>query len=304
MKRIIIPENRLSEPRLAKFQEWKNNKTQEQLTTEKPSKLWSKFVKTKCYDELKDFLLENQGKICCYCGSPLIKPNHADIEHLIPKSKDSEFIFDEHNLFVACSTQKEAGENITIEYQVTEKEVERFSNDWERFKNYLCNTYSTNESNIYWKKGEEKEPISSIKKFPEGKKLLFITAKPKNICNNSKNNSLIHFDLKDEKLDSYFSYNDTGEILATNVSEPLKTEIQNDLDNILNLNCRYLKECRTELYKAMQQTVNELFESSENIQDDLYKLINGYAVPNEYSELEPYCFVKIYVIQNFLSEFS
>lgn len=304
MRKIKISENRLSDSRLLRFYEWREKLSEEQRTNEKPSELWNKFIKTKIYDGLKDFLSENQGKICCYCGSSLIKPNHADIEHLKPKSSDKALIFNEHNLFIACSVQKEAGEHITIEYQVTEKDTKRFSSDLQRFKHYLCDNYSIEESSIYWcKTGQENnknEPVSTLTKFPQGKKLLLITDKPKNTCNNAKNNSFIHFDLKDEKLESHFSYNDAGEIIATDASEPFKAEIQKDLDEILNLNCDYLKDRRAERYKAIQLAINELFESSENIAQDLNKLSEGYSTPNEYNELEPYCFVKLHVINDFL----
>lgn len=300
MRRIKIPNDRFDDKRLQRFLEWKKGK-EEQLLTKKPAELWDKFVKTNIYKGLKDFLSENQGKICCYCGSPLIRANHADIEHLKPKSVNQDFIFDEDNLFIACSTQKEAGEYITIEYPVTEKDVKRFTGDWQRFKNYLCSTYSIDESKISLYKPKEKdEPISTLTKFPEGKKLLLITTKPKNTCNNAKNNSLIHFDLKDEKLESYFSYDDAGEITATDASG-LKGKIQKDLNEVLNLNCDYLKDRRAGRYEAMQLAINGLFESSENIEQDLKDLFKGYSTPDEeYNELEPYCFVKLYVINNFL----
>jgi uncharacterized protein (TIGR02646 family) len=52
-------------------------------------------------DELRDYLLAEQGQICCYCMQRISKEN-MKVEHWQPQSKYSEKQLDYQNLLAAC----------------------------------------------------------------------------------------------------------------------------------------------------------------------------------------------------------
>ncbi len=120
---INLPDS--TDERFLKFIIWVKDNADELLNSDKKAKeIWNKFRKKEnLYHALKELLAENQGFVCCYCGSPINKKEQSDIEHLKPKSKDEykNLIFATENLFVSCSSGDE-----NSEYIVNPKDLERF----------------------------------------------------------------------------------------------------------------------------------------------------------------------------------
>ncbi len=70
----------------------------------KGHKSWGDACLSKLKTRLKEYLIKNQDEICCYCyrnisGEFLMV---LDIEHILPKSKYSEFMFNLNNLAISC----------------------------------------------------------------------------------------------------------------------------------------------------------------------------------------------------------
>lgn len=53
---------------------------------------------------LKDYLNEEQGGVCCYCGAKLQYPDtgHYSVEHVRPRSKYPELVGEYRNLLLSC----------------------------------------------------------------------------------------------------------------------------------------------------------------------------------------------------------
>lgn len=69
------------------------------------------------FSNLKQFLYEEQGGICCYCGAKLEYPYGAPyrVEHVKPKEKYPELVGEYKNLLLSCrSTQEEDETRRTI----------------------------------------------------------------------------------------------------------------------------------------------------------------------------------------------
>ena len=304
MRTIIINDTTKLDKRLITFLAWVD-KQAEFIAKKEPKDLWEGFTKTLIYDNLNELLCENQGYICCYCGSPIRKPNHSGIEHLVPKSKFKDKLFDYNNLFASCGSENygHKGSEVAYEYNVKEEDKQRFNNNLDSLKNYLKQLFHITETDIYVVKNNKIGSIIGISKFPISQKLIIVTPKPKRTCNEAKLDILINFDLKDSNLASYFSYDNEGKIVANDFLSN-KIEIQNDLDETLQLNCTYLKDRRATIKSIIEQEINIIFENyandRQNIIDALENLYQSYSTINEFKELEPYCFVKTTTIKTFI----
>lgn len=304
MRTIIINDAAKLDERLIDFLAWVDNQ-EENIAKKEAKDLWKGFIKTLVYKGLNEFLCENQGYICCYCGSPIRKPNHSGIEHLAPKSKFKKKLFDYDNLFASCGSENHGhkGSEVAYEYNIEEEDKQRFNNNLDSLKNYLKQLFHIAETDIYVEKNKIKEPVSRLSKFPISQKLIIVTPKPKRTCNEAKLDILINFDLKDSNLANYFSYDNEGKIVANDFLSN-KTEIQDDLDETLQLNCTYLKDRRATIKSIIEQEINTIFANyandRQNIIDALENLYKRYSTINEFKELEPYCFVKTTTIKTYI----
>lgn len=84
-----------SEP--VSFTKWKLQKT------ENSQPKWKNLRKKTI---VKDALLKEQGYICCYCESQVSKEN-SHLEHLQPKSKYPDLLFEYGNLLASCQGESE-----------------------------------------------------------------------------------------------------------------------------------------------------------------------------------------------------
>ena len=65
------------------------------------------------WNDLQAFLNQEQGGVCCYCGSKLFFPNtqYYSVEHVKPRSKYPELVGEYENLLLSChSSEKERKE--------------------------------------------------------------------------------------------------------------------------------------------------------------------------------------------------
>lgn len=90
---------------------------------------------------LRKYLLEEQGYICCYCMNT-INCNYSKIEHYKPQSKFRGLQLNYSNLFVAC-----CGKNIDKKkYQTCKTYDEETNKDYD---DRFCDTYKNNSELIY-----------------------------------------------------------------------------------------------------------------------------------------------------------
>jgi uncharacterized protein (TIGR02646 family) len=82
---------------------------------------------------VKDALLKEQGYICCYCESRVSKEN-SHIEHLQPRSKYPDLLFEYGNLMASCQANKK--ENVdpsdeeSVDYQSKPIHCGHHRGDW------------------------------------------------------------------------------------------------------------------------------------------------------------------------------
>lgn len=67
--------------------------------------------------DLLDLLNEEQGGICCYCGSKLRYPDtrHYSVEHVKPRSKYVELVGEYENLLLSCHMSEEEHQDVLEE---------------------------------------------------------------------------------------------------------------------------------------------------------------------------------------------
>lgn len=69
-----------------------------------PGKNWgSRTRRDTLKDDIRIKLDDLQGDNCCFCGLSLYETSNAQIEHIAPKGKYPEFLFENQNLALACS---------------------------------------------------------------------------------------------------------------------------------------------------------------------------------------------------------
>ncbi len=86
------------------FTQWKSGKT----TTKWERLAQSPHVKA----ALHQSLMQEQGMICCYCETALVK-SYSHIEHFVPRSLDASLTFDYNNLLCSCQVNVERGTPLT-----------------------------------------------------------------------------------------------------------------------------------------------------------------------------------------------
>lgn len=71
---------------------------------QKTSSYWGKEEVGPVKVEIKDHYIHEQGNRCSYCNQQILSDNKAlwDAEHIIPRSKAPEFMFEPQNLAVSC----------------------------------------------------------------------------------------------------------------------------------------------------------------------------------------------------------
>ncbi len=70
---------------------------------------WNFFSKTDVYRELRQYLVDEQDDLCCYCEIALKNDAYVHIEHFKPKSTYPAEMFDIQNLFACCQYNDSCG---------------------------------------------------------------------------------------------------------------------------------------------------------------------------------------------------
>jgi len=89
------------------FQSWKKKN---------PRADWDHFSGTETYKELRQYLINEQVMLCCYCEIALKENSDAHIEHFKPKSKYPAERFNYNNLFASCKYNDSCGTKRLSEY--------------------------------------------------------------------------------------------------------------------------------------------------------------------------------------------
>jgi uncharacterized protein (TIGR02646 family) len=89
------------------FQSWKKKN---------PRGNWDDFSGTEIYQELRQYLIDEQAMLCCYCEIALKENTDAHIEHFKPKSKYPVERFNYNNLFASCRYNDSCGSQKLSEY--------------------------------------------------------------------------------------------------------------------------------------------------------------------------------------------
>ncbi len=295
MRRIHIPQHQFCHKTLTYFLKWVRETGINLIeSSKKQNDKWNDFINNNVSRHFKTFLAENQGFLCCYCGSPINKPYHVDIEHLRAREIAPTEMFDCDNLFASCSSNEHSQE-----YKVNEEDVSRFDKNVSAFISYLEERYFSSSQNLTWlnQRLNQWQPITTLKKMATGVRIRLV-ANNKNICNNAKGNKSIPFNLSDTLLNSFFEYDNDGTILATKFA-PEGT--QDALNNVLRLNEPFLKERRKQVKESIEEAFNFILQQYplQEIASILNKISRDFETPNDYKELKPYYFVSLFVLEQY-----
>jgi len=187
---------------------------------------------------LRKFLLEEQGYICCYCMNT-ISCNYSKIEHYKPQSKFRSLQITHNNLFVAC-----CGKTI------------------DRKKYKTCKTYDKEINQDY----------------------------NETFCDTYKDDTpLKYIDLL-SNIENQIKYDKYGVISSNN------NNINDELNNVLNLNCKTL-------IRQRQETLDRL---KVNLRRKGYKksvleyYLKQYQNRDSNNRFAPYCQMIVYFITKIL----
>jgi len=178
------------------------------------TKMWNaKSIKKQELKSIKEALLENQGYICCYCGSKILNDHNTRIEHVNPKSKEEykQQTFDYGNLLASCQ-----GGTKNIIHKVEEGETsESIAQSYDVSVEFLEEVYVTTENLEKITKDYDLDDLQI------GDKILITpkAAKQQQHCDNRKGSNEIEVTPLQEDCAEKFTYNKgklNGSIKATN----------------------------------------------------------------------------------------
>ena len=190
------------------------------------------------HSNLRKYLLEEQGYICCYCMN-IISCNYSKIEHYKPQSKFRKLQLNYSNLFIAC-----CGKSIDKKkYQTCDTYEEEVNKNYD---DKFCDTYKDNRGLTYI------DLLSNIE--------------------------------KDIKYDKY------GLIYSDNKN------INDELNNILNLNSKILKQQRKETLDRLKIKLRSKGYTKSLIEHYLKQ----YKNKDSSNKFAPYCEMNVYFLNKIL----
>ncbi|MDM8522971.1 retron system putative HNH endonuclease [Desulfococcaceae bacterium HSG8] len=254
------------------FADWKK---------EGPENRWEEF-QNPVKSEVRDSLVEEQGYICCYCGTNIQKNHNTIIEHLKPKGKDLyvEIMFDYDNLLASC-----AGSNKDIIYLATKKDDTL---------DKIIKLYGVSEEEIRsLNPNTDFNHLTLPERIKISKKA---NRRPEDLhCDARKGDNEIQIHPLMRNCEDFFRYRRSdGEMVSAGSEEAEKTI------NILGLNAKLCKEHRKAVLDGINDIIKVLLENRENFRTEMEKLITRYNQKNSQGRFEHYCFVSV----SYLKEFS
>lgn len=291
------------EPKI--FEEWKDAHSeilQEKYASEKSDKIWDWFGKNYQVerDSLREFLLIEQGYICCYCGRGIDNGFPTAMEHFKAKGKEKykRKMFDYQNLMISCKCS-ELTEPSLIQFKVTQG-YENLDTQKQISEKAGCSTKKLRE----WNPLLTQDPRKQITQLVEGDNLyLYIKHcddKKEDIDVEETDNQIIN-PISDVTLADKFKYKNDGKIELVELNETIKNNI---LDHVLNLNAANLCELRSQEVLAAEMDKKRLqqdFEKGIMSEDELIDEINSQEQPDEKNRRRPFCFVYSYILKQLIS---
>lgn len=158
--------------------------------------IW-KVMKSK--NELRRYLLLEQGFTCCYCGCRIYQKEQIPVEHLKPKSEFKDDIFNYDNLMVSCSG---GGSRIIHIVEDETESIETVSSKYEIPVNHIEELYVNDKNFEIVRKEYDLEKL----KINDRVLLALPLDKKQRHCDNEKDKLIISIHPQQEDCDSKFSY--------------------------------------------------------------------------------------------------
>lgn len=242
-----------------KFENWK--------TSEAPTK-WRRPA------FLAEYLLEDQGHICCYCGQRIFDDHNTIVEHLLPKDEDKypEKMYEYDNLLASCN----GGQKNIIH-------VCHEGDTWEM----IAEKYCINVDALYVVNIDKKQRNQP---FNKGERVIVQqVAKPRKLhCDAKKNNKEIVIHPKMEDCESYFVYDHDGAIKPVDATNQ---DVVATID-ILGLNVEKLQ-------KAREKVINENVIGLDDFSiSELEQLKQHFYTRDEEGKFTPFCQVIVSILED------
>ncbi len=249
-------------------------------------KTWLTF-KNPLKNIVRDSLIEEQGAICCYCGKRVHKDHNTTIEHLKPRSKYPDDIFNYGNLLASC-----VGGGKDIIHVVEDKKDSM---------GRIADKYGKSEDEIRsLNRGIDLDNLRPLQGVVIEKKA---EQRPEDLhCDTRKDNSEIKVGPLTRDCEDFFQYKShDGEMTSRHSQEAT------DAIRILGLNSRLCKDSRKGILAgvadAIESIINTLSSTGDltksNLQSRIDKLAEGFNSRNEKGQYKPYCFVCVSYLKNF-----
>ena len=242
---------------------------------------------------LKNHLVDEQGYICCYCGTRILKNHNTTIEHLKPKGKDKykKQTFEYHNLLASCM----GGSKDIIHKMEPKQTIKEVAEKYGIDANHLEEVYVNKE---FLERDEY-----DLENINEGDRVVILPSlgTSEQHCDTRKGQKEIDIYPTQSDCATYFSYaKETGEIKAASKSNEGLAE---KTIAILGLNASpFLRRSRLKKINQALINIKQLLELAKTGQLTKMKerhrqLIEKAREKNEKKELAPWCFVTVSVLQ-------
>ncbi|RLC20687.1 MAG: TIGR02646 family protein [Deltaproteobacteria bacterium] len=236
---------------------------------------------------VRDSLTEEQGCICCYCGTRIQKDHNTVIEHLKPRRDYPENMFNYDNLLASCHgsakdiihIKNDTLENIVRLYGVRQEEVRSLNPD-------IDFNHSSSPSRIRISKKADRRPEDLH-------------------CDTRKGRNEIPITPLMPDCEDFFQYRRSDGEMISNSSEEAEETIR-----ILGLNAKICKTSRKGVLNGVIHAIefihSELLSAKkltkENFRFEIEQLIKRYSQKNEQGQFGHYCFVCVSYLRDFLED--
>jgi LysM repeat protein len=250
----VAIQNRMQNPNLTGGKIWK----------------WFKSNANGVLDDLRNSLLSEQGYVCCYCGEQ-ISLNNVVVEHLEPKSNKSN-IFPYVNLYASCIGGNNKPHTIGVNETLATLSV--------RFNVSIVDLQSINTGSSF-------AQGTSIRIYPSDHNGKHCDHKKEgDILVNKPNDPKIY-----EKL--CYEFGTVNEVEIKPVDSRDRT-LKKDLNDILGLNQKTLKERRAIVLKQIDQLLDLIIDTFQTDDDIISAFLNLY---NQYDNKSNGKFESFYFVR-------
>lgn len=227
-------------------------------------------------NDLRKTLVEDQGFICCYCGSRIENDHHTSIEHLVPKSVEKIRTFEFENLVASCSGGSRIKIHIVRQGESLGAIAEQYSLKEEEL---LALNTSPHQLQQFGRSFD----------FPWPKVIVQVPMRDSLHCDSRKGDRRIEILPTQRNCSSFFSYDKlTGRIIETE-------ENRNTVDCLgLNANAHLIRNRLKTINSAI--ALMRLMMKKPLTREDIEKAIKSYKLKKE-GKFQPYFYVAISVLR-------